>query len=71
MGLSIKIDEEDRDRLMDLRDSKNTSVRLVVKSMLNENAALKTQVQALTRENRRLKTTAVCTDSGVVQKVHA
>lgn len=60
MAISIKIDEEDHDRLMDLRDSKNTSVRLVIKSILDENAALKERVQALIFENTMLKNAGAC-----------
>lgn len=63
MAISIKIDEEDHDRLMDLRDSKNTSVRLVIKSILDENAALKGRVQALIFENTRLKNAGGCIES--------
>ncbi len=63
MVISIKIDEEDHDRLMDLRDSKNTSVRLVIKSILDENATLKERVQALIFENAMLKNAGACGES--------
>jgi len=71
MVISIKIDEEDHDRLMDLRDSKNTSVRLVIKSILDENAALKERVRALIFENTMLKNAGACMESIVPQKMQA
>lgn len=71
MGLSIKIDKEDHDRIMDLRDSKRTSVRLVIKGLLEDNAALKEQVQALISENIRLKNAGVCMEGMGLPKVSA
>jgi len=71
MRISVKIDEDDYDRLMDLRDSKLKSVRLVVKNILQENAALKERVQALIFENTMLKNTAVCKEGSGVQMMKA
>ncbi len=71
MSVSIKIDEEDYERLLDLRGSRFRSVRLVVKGVLTEKEALKKQVQALKMENDLLKNPAVCKESGVIPKMQS
>jgi len=55
MGISIKIDDEDYDRLMDMRTRKNKSVRLVIKALLKDKNSMKNEIMTLKRELERMR----------------
>ena len=55
MGISIKIDDEDYDRLMDMRTRKNKSVRLVIKALLKDNDGMKSEIRTLKKELERMR----------------
>lgn len=55
MPKSIKIDEEDYDRLFKMRARENKSVRLVIKALLNDNDSMKSEIMNLQREHERLR----------------
>lgn len=55
MPISIKIDEEDYDRLFKMRARPNKSVRLVIKALLNDNDSMKSEIMNLQREHERLR----------------
>ena len=50
MPKSIKIDDEDYDRLFKMRARPNKSVRLVIKALLNDNDSMKSEIMNLQRE---------------------
>lgn len=50
MPKSIKIDEEDYDRLFKMRARENKSVRLVIKALLNDNDSMKSENRTLKKE---------------------
>lgn len=54
MPTSIKIDEEDYDHLFKMKTRKNKSVRLVIKALLKDNEALKSEIRTLKRELERM-----------------
>ena len=55
MPKSIKIDDEDYDRLFKMRARPNKSVRLVIKALLNDNDSMKSEIMNLQREHERLR----------------
>ena len=50
MPKSIKIDDEDYDRLFKMRARENKSVRLVIKALLKDNDSMKSEIMNLQRE---------------------
>lgn len=55
MGISIKIDEEDYDRLFKMRTQPNKSVRLVIKALLKDNDSMKSEIRTLKKELVRMR----------------
>lgn len=55
MPISIKIDEEDYDRLFKMRTQPNKSVRLVIKALLKDNDSMKSEIRTLKKELERMR----------------
>lgn len=55
MGISIKVDDEDYDRLFQMRARKNKSVRLVIKALLKDYDSMKGENRILKKELERMR----------------
>lgn len=55
MSNSIKIDEEDYNRLFKMRTQRNKSVRLVIKALLKDNDGMKSEIRTLKKELERMR----------------
>lgn len=55
MAISIKIDEEDYDRIFKMRKGDNKSVRLVIKSLLKDTDSMKSEIRTMKRELGRMR----------------
>lgn len=55
MSNSIKIDEEDYNRLFKMRTQPNKSVRLVIKALLKDNDGMKSEIRTLKKELERMR----------------
>ncbi len=60
MGISIKVDDEDYDRLFQMRARKNKSVRLVIKALLKDYDSMKGENRILKKELERMR---LCTSA--------
>jgi len=55
MGISIKVDDEDYDRLFKMRARPNKSVRLVIKALLKGYDSMKSENRTLKKELERMR----------------
>ena len=55
MQHSIKVDEEDYNRLFKMRTQPNKSVRLVIKALLKDNDSMKSEIRTLKKDVERLR----------------